>query len=60
MSFYLDNFNPKNNQRNLYAVLQNSTTATVTSKKIMETNEKETGVRQENKFVFVESKLVKN
>lgn len=48
MSFYLDNFNPKNNQRNLYAVLQNTTTATVTSKKIMETNEKETGVRQES------------
>ena len=43
-----------------YAILQQSTTTTIISKKIMEANEEKTGVRQKSKVVHTKSKLVKD
>ena len=48
------------NQKDSYAILQKPTNATFISKEIMETNEEKTSVRQENKIIYVKSKLAKD
>ena len=41
----------KINQKDSYAILQEPTTATIISKKIMEANEEKTGIRQKDKVI---------
>ena len=60
MSRNTDNFNHKITNREPYAILQKPTNATIISKEIMETNEEKTSVRQENKIIYVKSKLAKD
>ena len=48
------------NQKDSYAILQEPTTTTIISKKIMEANEEKTGIRQKGKVVHAKSKLVKD
>ena len=60
MSRNTDNFNHKITNREPYAILQKPTNATFISKEIMETNEEKTSVRQENKIIYVKSKLAKD
>ena len=60
MSRNTDNFNHKITNREPYANLQKPTNATIISQEIMETNEEKTSVRQENKIIYVKSKLAKD
>jgi len=50
----------KINQKDSYDILQEPTTTTIVSKKIMEANEEKKGLRQKNKVVHSKSKLVKD
>jgi len=60
MSRNTDTSKHKINLKDSYAILQQSTTTTIISKKIMEANEEKTGVRQKSKVVHTKSKLVKD
>ena len=50
----------KINQKDSYDILQEPTTTTIVSKKIMEANEEKKDLRQKNKVVHSKSKLVKD
>jgi len=50
----------KINQKDSYDILQEPTTTTIISKKIMEANEEKAGLRQKSKVVHSKSKLVKD
>ena len=60
MSRNTDTIYHKITNKESYALLQKPTNATFISKEIMETNEEKTSVRQENKIIYVKSKLAKD
>ena len=60
MSRNTDTIYHKITNKESYALLQKPTNATFISKETMETNEEKTSVRQENKIIYVKSKLAKN
>ena len=60
MSRNTDTIYHKITNKESYALLQKPTNATIISKEIMETNEEKTSVRQENKIIYVKSKLAKD
>ena len=60
MSRNTDTSKNKIKLKDLYAILQQSTTTAIISKKIMEANEEKKGVRQKSKVIYAKPKLVKD
>ena len=60
MSQNKDKSQHKIKQKESYAVLQKSTTATIISKETMATDEEKKSLRQESTIIYVKSKLAKN
>ena len=60
MSRNTDTSKNKIKLKDSYAILQQSTTTAIISKKIMEANEEKKGVRQKSKVIYAKPKLVKD
>ena len=60
MSRNTDRINHKITNKESYALLQKPTNATFIPQKTMENDEEKTSVRQENKIIYVKSKLAKD
>ena len=60
MSRNTDTSKNKIKLKDSYAILQQSTTTAIISKKIMEANEEKKGVWQKSKVIYAKPKLVKD